>query len=112
MPELAAIHKALSEVVDPCSIATGVPINLADMGLVQEVVDDAGAVRVTLRLTSPICWQAGNIIEKVEERVAAVSGVKSVACIVDPYAEWVPEMINPIARAKLRALRPFEGKTA
>lgn len=109
MPELTTIHNALSGIVDPCSIATGVPISLADMGMVQDVVDDAGVICIVLKLTSPICWQAANIIAKVEERVADIPGVKSVTCVLDPNAEWTPDMLSPTARAKLRALRPIPG---
>jgi metal-sulfur cluster biosynthetic enzyme len=107
--DLAAIYEALSRVVDPCSIATGVPISLADMGLVQEVIEEEGTVRITLMLTSPVCWQAANIIAMVEDTVGALPGVVSVSCVLNPHAEWMPDMMNPEVRAKLRMLRPLEG---
>lgn len=106
MPEIAAIHAALARVVDPCSIATGVPINLADMGMVKEVAADGGAVRITLRLTSPICWQATNILAKVREYVGSVPGVASVDCSFDAGNEWLPSMMAEVARQRLRRLRP------
>jgi metal-sulfur cluster biosynthetic enzyme len=100
------VHAALGRVVDPCSIATGVPINLADMGLVSMVEIDEGAVYVQLRLTSPVCLQAGNIVAAVEERVAELDWVCDVRCDIDHAAEWMPEMMSEGARGELRRRRP------
>jgi metal-sulfur cluster biosynthetic enzyme len=107
MPDLQSIHAALGGIVDPCSIATGVPISLVDMGMVKEVVDDRGAVCVTLRLTSPICWQAANIVAMVEEKVGAIPDVASVQCRFDAASEWMPDMMSRDAQARLRRLRPL-----
>jgi metal-sulfur cluster biosynthetic enzyme len=107
MPDIAAVHAALARVVDPCSIATGVPINLADMGMVKQVGVDKGAVQITLRLTSPLCWQATNILAKVQELVGAIPGVSSVACDFDAGNEWLPTMMAEAARVRLRRLRPM-----
>lgn len=112
MLDLDLVHEALGRVVDPCSIATGVPISLADMGMVLEVTEADGAVRVTLRLTSPICWQGANIMAKVEQVVGEVPGVTSVTCAVNARAEWLPAMMNPLAQARLRRLRPVAGAVA
>jgi metal-sulfur cluster biosynthetic enzyme len=106
-PRLAAVREALARVVDPCSIATGVPITLPEMGLVKDVVIRGDHVEVTLQLTSPICWQAMNIVAAVERVVGEVEGVGSVACTVDPEAQWMPTMIAPAAQARLRRLRPL-----
>jgi metal-sulfur cluster biosynthetic enzyme len=111
MLRVDAIREALRRVVDPCSIAAGAHISLVDMGMVEEIDEVDGAVRITLMLTSPICWQAGNIIAKVEEVVGALPGVQSVACVLDPIAQWMPEHMHPDARARLRLLRPMEVLT-
>jgi metal-sulfur cluster biosynthetic enzyme len=100
------IRAALGRVVDPCSIATGAPINLVEMGLVKDVAVDDGTVRIVLRVTSPICWQAANIIATVEEGVGAVPGVRSVTCTIDAGYDWMPNMMAPDAQARLRRLRP------
>ena len=105
--QLEAVHAALARVVDPCSIATGVPIDLLEMGLVKDVAIDGGHVRVTLQLTSPVCWQAMNIIAEVERTVCEVEGIGSVECTVDPEAQWLPNMVDPAAQARLRRLRPL-----
>jgi len=112
MPELAEIHAALDRVVDPCSIATGVPISLVDMGMVKEIGFEDGAVRIALRLTSPLCWQATNILAKIEELVGALPGVSSVACAFDTGNEWLPSMMADVARARLRRIRPLPASAA
>lgn len=103
---------ALDRVVDPCSIATGVPITLRDMGLLQSVTCDDGHAHVVLRLTAPICLQASNIIARVEEVLGELEGVSSVTCEIDPYAEWMPDMMAPAAQARLRAARPLQDRSA
>lgn len=110
MSDLSLVHAALGRVVDPCSIATGAPISLVEMGMVKDVVEDAGTVRITLRLTSPICWQAANIVAKVEEVVRAVPAVSAVECRLDPNSDWMPDMIAESAQARLRQLRPLSPK--
>jgi metal-sulfur cluster biosynthetic enzyme len=102
-----AVWQALEKVVDPCSIATGVPINLVAMGLVKEVRRDGQHVYIALRLTSPICWQAANILSLIKEQVSRLDGVASMECEIDPYAEWTPDMIDSTYRVRLRALRPL-----
>jgi metal-sulfur cluster biosynthetic enzyme len=99
---------ALKTVVDPCSIATGVPIDLIDMGVVREITIDENHVEVHLRFTSPICWQASNIISAIEEAVMAIEGVEKVTCDTRSAAwEWTPQMMAPSAHARLRAVRPM-----
>lgn len=101
-----AVDAALRTIVDPCSIATGAPVDLVDMGLVQSIEIEHGTVLITLRLTSPTCWQVGNIITSIREKLAILAGVREVRCRVDMAAEWTPAMMAPEAQARLRALRP------
>jgi len=103
----AEVRRGLARIVDPCSIATGVPISLADMGMVKGVLVEDRDVTVTLILTSPICWQAANIIEAVETRVGSIPGVASVRCTVDHNADWLPALMDPGAQRRLRTIRPL-----
>jgi metal-sulfur cluster biosynthetic enzyme len=106
-----AVRHALENVVDPCSIATGVPISLADMGLIKELNWSGGEVTLVLRLTSPICWQAANIMSAVERAVTTVPGVRSVNCTLDPGTEWMPSMMSAGARERLRRIRPLHKES-
>ena len=102
------ITEALRSVVDPCSIATGVPIDLIDMGIVRGIKIDGTHVEIQLRFTSPVCLQAMNITSAIEDAVMAIDGVEQVACDTRSGAwEWKPEMMAPSAQARLRRLRPM-----
>jgi metal-sulfur cluster biosynthetic enzyme len=104
----APVTRALGSVVDPCSVATGVPMSLLEMGLVEAVrLDEDGVLRVALRLTSPVCWQAAGMMAAIEAAAAGAPGVRAVACSRDDGMSWLPEEIDPAARARLRALRPL-----
>lgn len=102
------VTEALRSVVDPCSIATGVPINLVDMGIVRGIKIDGTHVEIQLRFTSPVCLQAMNITSAIEDAVMAIDGVGQVTCDTRSGAwEWKPEMMAPSAQARLRRLRPM-----
>lgn len=103
-----AVLTALARVVDPCSIATGVPIGLREMGMIKAVQITHDAVTVTLRLTSPTCWQAAIITAKVEETLAAIAGGRRVSCALDPTGDWMPDMMSDGARSRLRERRPLQ----
>jgi metal-sulfur cluster biosynthetic enzyme len=102
------VTEALRKVVDPCSIATGVPIDLVDMGILRDITIDGSHVEVQLRFTSPVCWQASNIITAIESNVMAIEGIDRVTCETRSGAwEWKPEMMAASAQARLRRLRPM-----
>jgi metal-sulfur cluster biosynthetic enzyme len=103
-PDVAA---ALRRIVDPCSIATGVPIDLIDMGLVLGAERRGATVNVKLQLTSNICIQIGIIEAKIHEEVGSISGVEEVVVDIDHQAEWLPSMVAQGAQEALRARRPF-----
>jgi len=100
-----SVRDALRSVVDPCSIATGAPINILDMGLVRGVEVRDGVAVVGLRLTHPFCMQAANIADRIREVVAAGTGLAATVDI-DVADEWWPDMIAPEARRRLRSIRP------
>ena len=102
------VTEALRSVVDPCSIATGVPIDLVDMGIVRGIKIDETHVEIQLRFTSPVCLQAMNITSAIEDAVMAIDGVGQVTCDTRSGAwEWTPAMMAPSAQARLRRLRPM-----
>jgi metal-sulfur cluster biosynthetic enzyme len=105
---VANVTAALGRVVDPCSIATGVPVTLPDMGLVKDVrLDQQGTVVVELRLTSPFCFQIGLMLQRIQEVTSGLQGVATVHVEVDHGDEWLPEMMAPAARRRLRRIRPL-----
>jgi metal-sulfur cluster biosynthetic enzyme len=106
---LRPLRAALRRVVDPCSIATGVPVDVLDMGLVKELRFSDGVAHVELMVTSPACMQIGLIKGRVEEVLAEVGGVEQVEVSVDARAEWWPGMMAESARSRLRSVRPLSS---
>lgn len=111
-PSHVAVEEALDRVADPCSIGTGAPLGLREMGLVHNLDIVDGAVRVTLRVTAPTCWQAINIVQAVERVVSEVPGVRTVECVVNFATEWSPSMMSAAAREKLRRARTTQSRSA
>ena len=67
-----AVYDALRECYDP-----EIPVNIVDLGLVYNLSIDQDHVDVTMTLTAIGCPVAGEVMAEVEERVSAVSGVKT-----------------------------------
>ena len=101
------VRRALRDVADPCAIATGVPVDVVAMGLVQDIRIDGDDVVVGLRVTSPFCLQIGLITEQARAAVGRLPGVGDVRVEADPAVEWLPEDMEPAARDALRRVRPL-----
>ena len=100
----ARIRRELDAVKDPCSLASGVPLGLDEMGLVDSVaVAVDGSVEVSLRLTSPFCHMIGFFKTEADRIVGALPGVTSVALIADNGLDWSPTRISPAAQARRAA---------
>lgn len=105
MPDLrAAIIAELDEIKDPCSLASGVPMGLAEMGLVDSIaISPGGEVAIRLRLTSPFCHMIGFFKSEVQRRVMALPGIASVTLSADNGLDWSPEQISAPAQARRAA---------
>jgi metal-sulfur cluster biosynthetic enzyme len=91
----AEILSRLNSVQDPCSVAASRPMGLVDMGLIRQVdIDDAGAVDVHLRLTSPVCYLVTYIEAEAVRAVSACPGVASVEVHPDEGLDWSPGLIT------------------
>lgn len=103
-PELVReTYRVLDEIYDPCSVASAVPMGLAEMGVVKAVEASAeGQVLITLRLTSPFCEMIPFMRSESQRRIEALDGVT--ACVVDHDAgfDWDHDMIAPAARQRRR----------
>ena len=102
MPELRdRILEELDEIKDPCSLAAGTPLGLAEMGLVRELAIDAdGGVTVDLKLTSPFCHMIGFFKTEATKRIGDLAGVTSVTLTADNGLDWSPRDISPAAAAR------------
>jgi metal-sulfur cluster biosynthetic enzyme len=100
----ARIRSELDAVKDPCSLATGIPLGLDEMGLIDDVTIAAdGAVEVKLRLTSPFCHMIGFFKTEADRLLLALPGVSSVSLVADNGLDWSPSRISPAGQAKREA---------
>jgi metal-sulfur cluster biosynthetic enzyme len=101
------IRAALTTVMDPCAESAGVPLSIADMGLVDSVhVSCTGDVKVMLKLTSPGCiLGVMKFTHEIRECVLPMAGVRSVEVDFLNVYDWTEAEITPEGRRKLELTR-------
>ena len=87
----AAVHAALAGVYDPCSVAAGRPLSLADMGLLLGAEQDGATLRVRFAVTFAGCTMAPHFLAAAEAALRALPGVDSVEARVDTGFAWTPD---------------------
>jgi metal-sulfur cluster biosynthetic enzyme len=104
MATRAEIYEQLATVYDTCSVFNGTNLNIVEMGLVEEVEQEGGRVRVRLLLTDPICLYQFEMRAQIIQKLSALPGIDHVQ--VEPVAGklWWPERTAPEAR-RLETLR-------
>lgn len=89
----------LKEVIDP-----ELGINIVDLGLVYNVQEKNGLVKILMTLTSPGCPLAGVIDEQVKEKVGSLKWVKKVKPEITFEPLWTPDKMSEETRARLEML--------
>ena len=91
------VIEVLKSIYDP-----EIPVNIYEIGLIYEIsVDDDSNVQVVMTLTSPMCPVAESLPPEVEEKVAAVDGVRSAKVEVTWDPPWDPDMMSDAAKLEL-----------
>ena len=93
----AAIKAQIKTVFDP-----EIPVDVWELGLIYGVdIDDNGAVKIIMTLTSPMCPVAGSMPMEVQEKVAVVDGVTDVdlSLVYDPM--WTKDRMSEEAKLEL-----------
>ena len=105
MPTRKQLYDALSTVYDTCSVFNGTKLDIVEMGLVHDVEQKGGTVRVRLLLTDPMCLYLFEMRSQIITALEALPGVDAVE--VEPVAGklWWPERMTPAARERLERLR-------
>jgi FeS assembly SUF system protein len=91
------IVNVLKTIYDP-----EIPVDIYELGLIYEVKIDADKnVTIEMTLTSPNCPVAESMPKDVEDKVAAIEGVKSaiVNIVFDPA--WDKDMMSEEAKLEL-----------
>jgi metal-sulfur cluster biosynthetic enzyme len=100
------IYSQLNAIVDPCSVAAGLPAGLLDMGLVREVdiVEDANGgarVSVVIAVTEYGCLMGAPFAQMACERLLQLPGVKDVDVKLDAKFDWSTADMDPKYQAAL-----------
>src|ERR1700676_4692110 len=97
----------LHEVIDPCSAATGAPLSIVEMGMIQSVEIVSRNVVVSLRMTSPLSHALPYLQMEVERVLTGITGVDGVKCTFDHGGNWQPDNMTLGAKRKLPDQREF-----
>lgn len=91
------VVEVLKTIFDP-----EIPVNIWDLGLVYDVdFYEENEVKVTMTLTAPNCPMADSILEEVNEKVKAVSGVDDVTVVLTFDPPWDKDMMSDEAKLEL-----------
>lgn len=93
-----AIREQLETVYDP----ELKPANIVGLGLVYEIITkEEGVAKVVMTLTAPGCPVAGEIMEEVQRKVAAIPGVKEALVELTFDPPWNRDMMSEEAKLEL-----------
>jgi len=82
--------------------ATEIPVDIWELGLIYDLdVDDVGAVKIRMTLTSPMCPVAETLPPEVEAKARSVAGVSDVKLDLVWDPPWSPSMMSEAARLEL-----------
>ncbi|MFZ1735921.1 MAG: iron-sulfur cluster assembly protein [Candidatus Moraniibacteriota bacterium] len=95
-PSKAAITKALKTILDPELF-----VSIVDLGLVYDVSEKEGAIKITMTLTTIGCPLFQTIENEVKEKVSAIPNVKSVEVELTFDPPWDPSRLSENAKAEL-----------
>ena len=91
------IIERLRTVYDP-----EIPVDIWELGLIYDLdVDEAGAVKIRMTLTSPMCPVAETLPPEVEAKARAVEGVTDLKLDLVWDPPWSPSMMSEAARLEL-----------
>lgn len=93
-PDRAALIQQLRKVTEPCSIAMRNPVDIVEMGLVEDVQLIDGHVRVTLCLTDPGCIHLGPLRQFIADVLLELPGVQSVEVHQTSATLWTPDRMG------------------
>ncbi len=93
----SGVVDVLKTVYDP-----EIPVDIWELGLIYDLdVDEAGAVKIRMTLTSPMCPVAETLPPEVEAKARSVGGVSDVKLDLVWDPPWSPSMMSEAARLEL-----------
>lgn len=90
----AEVVEVLKTIRDP-----ELPVSIWDMGLIYGIdVSPEDEVTISMTLTTPACPVAETLPPEVEQKVAAIHGVKSCRVEIVWEPQWTPDRMTDAAR--------------
>jgi len=89
-----SVLEALRGVPEPCSIAMKTPMDICEMGLVEEIEIAGGHVGVTLVLTDPSCVHFTAMQRFITDELLELEGVESVSVGLSTRTLWTPDRVR------------------
>lgn len=78
------------------------PANIVDLGLVYEIITKEGGIaKIVMTLTAPGCPVAGEIMNEVQQKVAAIDGVHEALVELTFDPPWTKDMMTEEAKLEL-----------
>jgi len=91
VPAEDAIRAQLRKVPEPCGLLMRAPLDICEMGLVDEISCSGGRVRVVLVLTDPSCVHFGGMRRYITDVVGELPGVDAVEVTISTTTLWTPD---------------------
>lgn len=91
MPTEDDVRRELRRVPEPCGILMREPIDICDMGLVDEIVVTHGHVRVVLVLTDASCVHFSGLQRYISDVLRDLPGVDTVDVVASSRDLWTPD---------------------
>jgi metal-sulfur cluster biosynthetic enzyme len=91
MPAEDEIRERLRAVPEPCGLLMRAPLDICEMGLVDEISCSAGRVRVELVLTDASCVHFGGLRRYITDVLLELPGVDTVEVTVSTSKLWTPD---------------------
>jgi metal-sulfur cluster biosynthetic enzyme len=93
-PTIAEVLAQLRKVIDPCSIKMCAPVDIWEMGLVDDVEVAGGRVRVRLVLTDISCVFYRDMRRHVIDVLLELPGVEAVDVTLATDILWTPDRMR------------------
>jgi metal-sulfur cluster biosynthetic enzyme len=91
MPSEQRVRDELRRVPEPCGLLMRDPIDICEMGLVDEIDCTDGRVRIVLVLTDSSCVHFAGLQRYIGDVVGALAGVRSVEVTASTTTMWTPD---------------------
>ena len=95
-----AIVKKLKTIYDP-----EIPVDIYELGLIYDVmINEDNEVKILMTLTSPNCPVAESLPKEVEDKTAALDGIKSAVVEITFDPPWSKDLMSEEAKLELGML--------